>query len=135
VIIKNHGTVDEPARLIFTRTDYAKAREAHKDFYAIMDALALTHTCLFLGCGLDDPDMRLMLEGYAFRHQFGRPHFFVLPKKLHPKCVRDVIQASMNIEILEYSDANNHAKLKDAIDELKIQVDSGRAGLKMNMRW
>ena len=135
VIVKNHGSVDEPARLIFTRNDYALAREQNKDFYAIMDALALTHTFLFLGCGLDDPDIRMMLEGYAFRHKFGRPHYFVLPARHVAACVKKVVEVGLNIVILEYDSSGNHAKLKVAIDELKALVDSERVNLSTTLGW
>ena len=135
VIVKNHGSVDEPVRVIFTRSDYARAREENRDFYSIMDALALTHTYLFLGCGLDDPDIRLMLEGYAFRHKFGRPHYFVLPARQIPQCVAKVVEGSMNIKLLFYDSAGNHVKLKIAIDELKGLVDSDRITLKDTLGW
>src|SRR5690606_12575426 len=124
VIIKNHGTVDEPARVIFTRNDYAAAREAYKDFYAIMEAVSLTHTYLFLGCDLDDPNMRLMLESYAFRHKFGRPHYFVLPHGQLPRCVSSVVEEAMNLKLLTYDSRGNHSLLAGAIDELRAKVES-----------
>jgi len=135
VIIKKHGSVDEPARVIFTRNDYAAAREQNKDFYSIMDALALTHTFVFLGCGMDDPDVRLMLEGYAFRHRFGRPHYFVMGKGSIGPCVARVVQTSMNVQVLEYDSTNHHVKLKTAIDELKQAVDGERLTIRDNMSW
>ena len=46
--------------MVFTRNEYADARNKYRDFYSIIEALAITHTFLFLGCGLNDPDTRLM---------------------------------------------------------------------------
>ncbi|HAH0506168.1 TPA: SIR2 family protein, partial [Escherichia coli] len=56
VILKIHGTIDNTSNLIFSRSDYAKARSQYRDFYEILNALGLTHTFLFIGCGANDPD-------------------------------------------------------------------------------
>ena len=71
-VLKIHGSVDNPPEMIFTRAEYARARQVYRGFYAILDALAITKTFLFIGCGLSDPDIRLILEDYAFRHAYTR---------------------------------------------------------------
>jgi hypothetical protein len=135
VIIKVHGTVDKPSEMIFTRSEYAIARSKHRSFYMIVESLVMTHTFLFLGCGLDDPDIRLILEDYAFQHGFGKPHFFVLPKDQIHKHIKPKIESSLNIKILEYDPHSNHAQLKDAIDELIVLVDAERQVLQTNSQW
>ena len=81
LILKIHGTIDSPNTMIFTRQEYAAARTKYQSFYSILEALALTHTFLFLGCGTNDPDLRLLLEDNFFRHASTSPHIFVLPRK------------------------------------------------------
>lgn len=129
LIIKMHGSIEDPNHVIFTRTDYAKARSTHKDFYTIMDALAITNTFLFLGCGTDDPDVRLMLEDYRYKFKFGREHYFVLPRGTISRSVNKIMEESMNIRVLEYNSANNHIELKHSIEELLRLVDQRRAEL------
>jgi len=58
-IVKVHGTIDEPSQMIFTRKEYIQARHKNHTFYTILDALTITHTFIFVGCGLSDPDVQL----------------------------------------------------------------------------
>ena len=135
VILKVHGTIDSPERMIFTRKEYAAAREAHRGFYSLLEALALTHTFLFLGCGVNDPDIRLLLEDTFFRYPSSRPHVFVLPGKGLHKSVKTILQESMNLTILTYSPANDHAELGESLTELAELVDSQRDGLRDTGNW
>jgi hypothetical protein len=129
LIIKMHGSIDDPNHVIFTRSDYAKARTMNRDFYMIMDALAITSTFLFLGCGTNDPDIRLLLEDYSYRFKFGREHYFVLPKGTNSNSVNKILQSSMNIKVIEYDSAGNHVQLQNAIEKLVDLVDSKRADM------
>lgn len=74
LILKIHGTISTPDKVIFTRNDYAKARIKNKDFYRILDVLIVTHTFIFIGAGMNDPDIRLLLEDYAFRFEYKKKH-------------------------------------------------------------
>jgi hypothetical protein len=84
-IFKAHGTVDTPDGMVFTRAEYTKARFEYSRFYSLLDALAITHTFLFIGCGLSDPDVRIMLERHAASFPAARPHYMVSPKG---RCMR-----------------------------------------------
>ncbi len=48
----------------FTLDDYAEARTKYAAFYEVMTALLHTHTFVCFGCGLSDPDMKLIFEDY-----------------------------------------------------------------------
>lgn len=126
VIIKMHGTIDDVNEVIFTRSDYARARTKYRDFYTIMDALAITHTFLFLGCGTNDPDIRLMLEDYSYKFSFSREHYFVIPKGQNSKSVNKILEATMNLKMIEYSSNDHHVELKDSLDNLLKLVEAQR---------
>jgi hypothetical protein len=49
VVLKIHGTIDTPNRMIFGRSKYAEARVQNSSFYQLIDALLLTNTFLLLG--------------------------------------------------------------------------------------
>lgn len=135
VIIKVHGSVDTPTDMIFTRSSYAKARNEHAAFYAIFAALIVTHTFLFLGCGLDDPDVRLLLEDHAFSHSGSKPHYFVLPQGKVVPVARPAVEESMSLKILEYNDANDHAELGESLKTLVADVEAERKLLQDNAQW
>lgn len=135
MILKVHGTIDSPERMIFTRKEYAAAREKHRGFYSLLEALALTHTFLFLGCGVNDPDIRLLLEDTFFRHPSARPHVFVLPGTALHKAVKATLQQSMNLNILTYSAGADHAELSESLRNLVTLVDAERERLKDSGNW
>lgn len=135
LVLKIHGTIDTPNQMIFTRAEYAQARTLYKSFYDVLEALALTHTFVFLGCGTNDPDIRILLEDTFFRHAHARPHMFVLPaKSLHADIIR-IIEGTMNVKILPYDSTGGHAALKTSIDDLVRSVELERAKLQESANW
>lgn len=135
LIIKNHGTVDDPHHLIFSRKDYSKARTENKAFYTILDSLSITNTFLFLGCGTNDPDIRLLLEDYQNRFQYSREHFFVMSKKSNPLGVNEILEETMNIKILEYDKKDNHKEFIDSLQDLVTKVELKREEIAASQNW
>lgn len=135
LVLKIHGTIDSPDQMVFTRKEYAAARERYRNFYSLLEALALTHTFLFIGCGFNDPDIRLLLEDTFFRYPSSRAHVFLLPtRELHDSVI-DVLQESMNLKILKYSYANSHRELVDSIEKLLEFVEIDRENLRKTNNW
>jgi len=116
-------------------TSYAQAREEFRGFYSLLEALVLTHTFLFLGCGVHDPDIRLILEDTFFRHPSSPKHFFALPNRELNNLVITVLEESMNLTMLKYNPENNHKELEDSIKELVELVESQRELIKQTGNW
>jgi hypothetical protein len=135
IIIKNHGSVESPNDLIFTRKDYAEARTKYQPFYAILDSLSITNTFLFLGCGTNDPDIRILLEDNKFRFQYSREHYFTLSKNSNPTGVNEVLEETMNIKILEYDKKDDHKEFKESLEDLRIKVDLKRDEIAKTQNW
>lgn len=135
IILKIHGTIDSPSEMIFTRTEYGSARTKHSNFYRILDALALTHTLLFIGCGTSDPDLRLILEDFNFKYSTSKTHYMVLPSKLLHKDEVKLLKSSLNIEILTYDPKGGHKLLVDSLENLAKDVEASMASLKITGDW
>lgn len=135
LIIKVHGTTESPDGMIFTRKQYANARHKYSNFYKIMNALVMTHTFLFLGCGFSDPDIRLVLEEYAFTHPGCRPHFFVSSEDNVNKDFITAIEDNLNLQILTYNSEDNHKELATSIAHLALLADEERGEVKKNSAW
>lgn len=135
IVVKIHGSIDQPPRMIFTRQEYASARQKYREFYDILGALCVTHTFLFIGCGLNDPDIQLLLEDYGFKFDYACPHYFALPKN----CVRPealpAIERSLNIKILTYDPRDEHQLLKESVDGLCEKVYVRRAEIQATAQW
>lgn len=135
-IIKIHGTVDTPMEMIFTREDYAKARSSFRSCYEVLSALILTHTFIFLGCGLSDPDTALLLEDYAFRHENSRHHYLVTGSGSFTRSeIRNVFERTRGIMFLEYNPKNHHQELTTSLEDLVTQVTAERQDLATTQNW
>lgn len=135
VLIKSHGSVSTPNHLIFTRTDYAEARNKHRHFYELLDSLLRTHTFVFVGCGLDDPDIRSLLEDYRYRHPYGQSHYFVTASDRYCPEVKDVFSDSLKIHILEYPYTTDHSNLTIHLEKLVNLADSERIEIGKALTW
>lgn len=121
VVIKAHGSVDSVENMIFGRKDYAEARVKHRWFYEILKALFLTHSFVFVGCGADDPDIRLVLEDIHFSAGYAREHYFISAQGSIPEDMKTIFQQTMNLNILEYdydSNADDHSDLSTSLEDL-----------------
>lgn len=134
LILKIHGCIDTPDKLIFTREDYANIRNEHANFYRAVDSLVFTNTFLFLGCGMNDPDLSLVLEQYARSFGAAPPHYVALAGKISPEYKR-MLSNNYNLKILEYSSANHHKELLDSVQQLVLLVENERTNLAISTLW
>jgi hypothetical protein len=134
-VLKIHGTIDSPERTIFTRSAYAQARTEHGHFYRLLEALLLTHTFIFLGASMRDPDIQLLLEDQAFRFSGTRPHYMIMPNDGASTAVLEIIEESMNLRTLLYDPTDNHSELADSLSDLRELVATKRETLTQTLDW
>ena len=136
VIIKAHGTSDETSKMIFTHQQYSKARCQYASFYKLLDALVLTHTFIFLGCGIDDPDIELTLENTNFFYEGCPTHFFVTPSNAISNNMQKVLKKNRNVTVVPYENSSgDHLELAEGLKELKESVEAKRAELAGSLTW
>lgn len=136
LIIRAHGYVDNTTNIIFTHRQYSLARCKYSAFYRLLDALILTHTFIFLGCGISDPDIQLTLENSNFIYPGCRPHYFVTAKGTYEEEISDVLFKNRNLELLTYSNPDgSHIKLLDSLKELNQKVEEKRKIIMDNQIW
>ena len=136
LVIKAHGTVDDTPNMIFTHKQYSNARCNYSSFYKLIDALILTHTFVFLGCGIEDPDIQLTLENANFLYKDCPPHYFVTSKGTVSDNVRDILLANRNLEVITYENESGcHNELLDELKVLAKKVDDKRNELSDRCAW
>lgn len=84
LIVKAHGCVSAPSRMVLTRSQYFRERQTYGSFYAVLDALFLTNTILFIGYGLSDPDIQLLLENASIAAKSAHPHYALVEDSIQP---------------------------------------------------
>lgn len=134
LVLKVHGSVENPEKAVFTREQYADARNGHSTFFETLSALIITQTFLFLGYGLSDPDIQLLLENNARLFRSQTPHFFVTPDRPSAE-LADMFSRNYSIKILRYSDKNNHEELSKSLEQLALQVGTARQSMASSQLW
>lgn len=126
MIVKAHGCVTDPTRIVLTRKQYFDARRSHPSFYHALDGLFLTNTLLFIGAGLNgDPDIELTLENSNISAPSVHPHYAVVSAGRHPSIVR-AIHETYNVQLLEYAQ-DQHDEVVLGLRELVREVEALRA--------
>lgn len=126
VMLKLHGTVDDPQGLILTRLDFARLRQVGAPALNLLEALTLTRTVLFLGYGLDDPDLHLILENQMRASGPMPGHYMLAHAKSVTEARRSVMSQAFGVEVIRY-DGDYADGFVGALDELVSQVQSVRA--------
>lgn len=124
LIIKAHGTIDEVAKMVFTKAEYHNAKEKYASFYSILRALLLTNTCIFIGCSMDDPDVLLLLEEVKFIANSKKSHYALFKEGSISSYIKEDLLSSYNIKCLEYSPS--HRNLVTDLKNLLEQVEAKR---------
>lgn len=125
LVIKAHGCVSNPAKIVLSRSSYFAAKRDFPGFYEVLDALFLTNTLLFVGCSLSDPDIQLVLENANISAPSAHPHYALVEKTRHPS-IKLAIKKTHNIELLEYP-RGKHSAAIDAMGALRDKVIAFRS--------
>ncbi|WP_431027809.1 SIR2 family protein [Lysinibacillus sp. LZ02] len=129
VIIKAHGSIDSPDGLIFTEDNYYKSIRENHLFYKIFESLFLTHTVLFIGYSLNDPDINLLFNTAANTASEMTPHYVLTTSGTNPQLIKHHKQ-NFNIEPIIYGD--KHEQLIPALEDLYVKVTSLREDRGLN---
>ena len=124
IIIKAHGSIDDTEKLIFTAKQYYQAQEKYPEFYHLMTALFLTHTVVFFGYSLNDPDINLLLQFLHNTANSSCPHYMIDKKGNKPQLVKHW-KDTYNVSLLEYGD--DYSCLESSLEELRDLVFDLRA--------
>lgn len=135
IIIKMHGTIDAPNELMFSLKDYAVARTEHAIFYRVIESLLMTKTFIFIGAGINDPDVKLLLENNASMYQTALEHFFIIPKDSLSEDCQKVYSNIYNIKFLHFNKDNNYKELLDSIYDLVGLVDEAKSDISSAQSW
>jgi|SRR5882724_1715156 len=124
LIIKAHGSIDDISQMIFTRSEYHRTKRNFPHFYEILKAIFLTHTVIFIGCSLEDPDVQLLLEEVKLTGSSERPHYAIICKRSQDALTLADWRKTYNVEVLEYGPS--HDNLPNELRTLAERVEAER---------
>jgi len=127
LIIKAHGSIDRISDMIFTRSQYHEAKRKHPHFYEVLKGIFLTNTIVFIGCGLEDPDMMLLLEDVQITGRHEKPHYALTLKGSKNKFLISDWKTTYNIRVLEFGP--DYSALTHELQNLLDHVNAVRAAM------
>jgi len=127
LIIKAHGSIDNISEMIFSRAQYHAAKREHPHFYEVLKAVLLTNTVLFLGCGLEDPDIMLLLEDVRIAGRHEKPHYALTLKGTKNRFLIRDWKDTYNISVFEYGPS--YESIEVELEGLLAKVSQLRAEL------
>jgi len=135
-LIKIHGSLDRPENLIFTQREYAQARVKNNTFYKALDSALMAYTFLFVGTGIHDPDMNLLLENQNFSYTRNYPHYLLSATgELHTQ-LKQSLRNNRNLEVIEYEKLDDsYSGLGNSLQDLLNEVELARQLLIENGQW
>jgi hypothetical protein len=126
-IIKAHGCVTDPSKTVLTKSQYFKARQDHSNFFKILDALFITHSILFIGYSLSDPDIQLLLENTNITAPSVHSHYLITRNGNINDVLKEAAHKSYNIRFIEYG-GTDHSEFSEGLEELSNMVVERRHG-------
>ncbi|MFH1976989.1 MAG: SIR2 family protein [Pseudomonadota bacterium] len=124
LVIKAHGCVSDPSRIVLTRSQYFRERQGHGAFYQVMDALFLTNTVFFVGYSLSDPDIQLILENSNIAARSSHSHYAFISDDLHPD-IEQAAAGAYNIRFIKHP-RGDHAEAEKYLKGLAQEVIQSR---------
>lgn len=94
-------------------------------FFSALESIFLTHTILFIGYSVNDPEIQLILENNIITYPSDNPHYATMSKGMHRTMIA-AFKKTNNISVLEYDSADNHIQLVESLKELCVQVEDRR---------
>lgn len=116
-IVKAHGCVTDPSKIVLSKYQYFKARQDSPNFFKVLDALFITHTLFFVGYSLSDPDIQILLENTNITAPSVHNHYALVKKDTMHLSLKTSAMKSYNIRFVEY-DSADHSDMVAGLAEL-----------------
>lgn len=127
-ILKAHGTVDERSSMVITRRDYRDLIYRATGYRAVLQTIFNMKSILFLGVGLHDPELDLLL---AYLHDaFAgsvQKHFVLLPTDKVTGVTRDRWRKDYSVRVIEYEATDGHPQVHEFVQQLVAVNEKGPA--------
>ena len=125
LVIKAHGCVTDPSKIVLSRSQYFRERQLHASFFNVLDALFITNTILFVGYSLSDPDIQLVLENATIAASSAHTHYALIEDNIQQD-IELAAQRAYNIHFIKYP-AGRHDIAREQLSELADLVTAFRA--------
>lgn len=126
-LLKLHGDINRIDTVVLGTTDYRRIMQANPACRTHLTTLFATRTVLFLGYGLADPDLMLVLDTLRehFRGHTGT-HYALMAEDRAPAFKRNRLEKDHGIRVLSYPPTDGHPEVQQFLESLASQVHQAR---------
>ncbi|MEF8755040.1 MAG: SIR2 family protein [Accumulibacter sp.] len=107
-VLKAHGDLDKPDSLVFTSRDYRDLIHGNAAFSAVFSSILLTHSVLFVGYSLADPDFNLLLDRQLLTFRGFAPERYALMSGIG-KVEEEYLWRVCQIRVIAYPEGQHEA--------------------------
>ncbi len=130
-VLKVHGTIDRIETVILGRSDYREVMHADSAYRQHLMTLFSVKTVIFLGFGLTDPDLLLLLDELraTFKGYTGK-HYALMNTRNIPSIKQKRFEKDYCIQIIPYTSSTpEHPEVKAFLTDLAEQVRQVRPAI------
>jgi hypothetical protein len=121
-LVKIHGDLLIPESVVLTSMDYERSLVERPGLVRLLASTLQTHTVLFVGYSVTDPDLRLLLTQLHQEAGEFRRNLYALQFDTHPLAVRDLDRRGVRVIDLRSADRPQSDTLLDWFEQLSHQV-------------
>lgn len=100
-IIHAHGIAGDNDSIILSGSQYEALQQTKPNFGEVLKWLLKTKTFLFVGAGLQDPDLIFQLQQAVSEHRDAvGPHYALLPYREAPPLRRQILRETLNVVLI-----------------------------------
>ena len=121
LVIKAHGCVSDPQKIVLTRSQYFGARKDYSGFYEILNSIFLTSSIIFIGYSISDPDIQLVLENSNIAVPSVHRHYFLTEEGQMHSALRKAMEDAYNLEFITFA-PGDFIELEESLKELSDLV-------------
>ena len=127
-ILKVHGTIDQIESIVFGHSDYQEIMHANSAYRNHLKTLFSVNTVLFLGFGLTDPDLLLLLDELkAIYKEYSGKHYALLNNQSIPSIKQKRFEKDIGINIIPYTPSGpDHPEVKLFLTKLMELIDKAK---------
>lgn len=124
-VLKAHGDIDRKKSIVLTQRDYRDVTHRQPGYRAVLNAIFITKTVLFVGCSMTDPDINLILETVT-ESLLGKgpPHYALVPEREAKAAYAEFWRDFYGIRLLQYDATKDHPEIETFLIKLKQAVES-----------
>lgn len=117
-ILKLHGDISDPTTIVLGTRSYEKLLYFNKTYMSCLEHLVIGSSIIFIGFGVNDPDLEAVLSRVATFDGRMKRHWILLPSNKFPKLKARRLWEDKGISVIQYNIDEAHSGVVRFLENL-----------------